>query len=243
MNNSAPSPNSTPARTHSNERPLPPIPDNEGNGGSVLSQLDVAGAFANMNRFEAQQTSRITPSESPAVPTNQDTEQPVTLVDFLGMEESSGPLGIPNLSFQIATRPSLGDEVISHRSLPPLPSSVIGTSTSSQLDARSEDTRRRRSSTQTTTAARSTENLSRSVRHAHGSSSDSGGDSPLVSRTPSSQIRRGFPRPTDGIAHVEEAPMGVPRWQPDVEVTLCPICRTQFSRSMKFGFYTQILIM
>lgn len=34
----------------------------------------------------------------------------------------------------------------------------------------------------------------------------------------------------------------VPRWQPDAEVTLCPICRTQFSKYFYIKIYSCILI-
>lgn len=51
--------------------------------------------------------------------------------------------------------------------------------------------------------------------------SSSGGDTPLLSQTSASQNRR--------RRVVETTEVVVPRWQPDVEVTFCPICRTQFS--------------
>jgi hypothetical protein len=51
--------------------------------------------------------------------------------------------------------------------------------------------------------------------------SSSGGDTPLLSHTSPSQNRR------RRVAEATE--VIVPRWQPDVEVTFCPICRTQFS--------------
>jgi len=58
--------------------------------------------------------------------------------------------------------------------------------------------------------------------------SSSGGDT-LLSRTPPSQNRR---RP----AAAERTDVLVPRWQPDAEVTFCPICRTQFSMTAPLPF-------
>lgn len=55
------------------------------------------------------------------------------------------------------------------------------------------------------------------------SSSVSSGNSPLLSHTSPSQIRRRQQPPPP-------AEFVVPRWQPDAEVTFCPICRTQFSK-------------
>lgn len=54
--------------------------------------------------------------------------------------------------------------------------------------------------------------------------STSGGNTPLLSHTSPSQIDRR--RPTTPTEFV------VPRWQPDAEVTFCPICNTQFSRAL-----------
>jgi len=55
------------------------------------------------------------------------------------------------------------------------------------------------------------------------SSSVSSGNSPLLSHTSPNQIRRRQQPPPP-------AEFVVPRWQPDAEVTFCPICRTQFSK-------------
>ena len=58
------------------------------------------------------------------------------------------------------------------------------------------------------------------------SSSGASGDLPLLDYNSSGQIRYRLqpssPSPPEFI---------VPRWQPDAEVTFCPICRTQFSKS------------
>jgi hypothetical protein len=55
-----------------------------------------------------------------------------------------------------------------------------------------------------------------------GSSSSSDGNTPLLSHTSPSQTRQR----ADRRARPEVV---VPRWQPDAEVTICPICGTQFS--------------
>jgi hypothetical protein len=56
-------------------------------------------------------------------------------------------------------------------------------------------------------------------------SSGSLGDSPLLDRGSLSQVRHQLrPSPPPPSEFV------VPRWQPDAEVTFCPICRTQFSK-------------
>lgn len=47
---------------------------------------------------------------------------------------------------------------------------------------------------------------------------------PIFPQTPPSQSRHPPPRPE----------VILPRWQPDAEVTLCPICRTQFSMDLSF---------
>ncbi len=65
-----------------------------------------------------------------------------------------------------------------------------------------------------------------------GSSSGSSGDSPLLSHTSPSQIRRRQQAPAEFV---------VPRWQPDAEVTFCPICRTQFSKLQDRDYYSQVL--
>jgi len=56
--------------------------------------------------------------------------------------------------------------------------------------------------------------------------SESSGDSPLLARASSRQIERRRQR----LEELEREEFVVPRWQPDAEVTLCPICGTQFSK-------------
>ncbi|KAJ5032427.1 uncharacterized protein L3040_009032 [Drepanopeziza brunnea f. sp. 'multigermtubi'] len=63
--------------------------------------------------------------------------------------------------------------------------------------------------------------------HGGSSGSDSPGDTPLLSRTSIRYRRR--PRLAGRANSTEQSQVLVPRWQPDAEVTLCPICRTQFS--------------
>lgn len=73
----------------------------------------------------------------------------------------------------------------------------------------------------------------------YSSSSDISGGSPLLSHTSSSQIRRSqraSPQPPPRPDFV------IPRWQPDAEVTFCPICRTQFSKISCLDCFAQILI-
>jgi len=82
----------------------------------------------------------------------------------------------------------------------------------SRLDGPSNP--RRTSSTSVTSSARS-------VMAHQGHGPPPGVDVSLVSRTPSqNQHRR---------AAAEASEVVTPRWQPDAEVTFCPICRTQFS--------------
>jgi hypothetical protein len=66
------------------------------------------------------------------------------------------------------------------------------------------------------------------------SSSGSSGNSPLLSHTSPSQIRRRQQPPPP-------AEFVVPRWQPDAEVTFCPICRTQFSKLLYNNFRSHVL--
>jgi hypothetical protein len=67
-------------------------------------------------------------------------------------------------------------------------------------------------------------------------SSGSSGDSPLLDHDSPSQIRyRLRPSPSPPPEFV------VPRWQPDAEVTFCPICRTQFSKCPDRDYYAQEL--
>jgi hypothetical protein len=66
------------------------------------------------------------------------------------------------------------------------------------------------------------------------SSSGSSGTSPLLSHTSSSQIRRR----QQSSPHAEFV---VPRWQPDAEVTFCPICRTQFSKLLDCDSHSRVL--
>ncbi|KAH7364334.1 FYVE zinc finger-domain-containing protein [Rhexocercosporidium sp. MPI-PUGE-AT-0058] len=65
------------------------------------------------------------------------------------------------------------------------------------------------------------------LRSENSSGSDSAGDSglrgPLASRTRSRQ------QTLDGAQNTDGSQFVVPKWQPDATVTLCPICRTQFS--------------
>ncbi|KAG4431854.1 hypothetical protein IFR05_012671 [Cadophora sp. M221] len=65
------------------------------------------------------------------------------------------------------------------------------------------------------------------LRSENSSGSDSAGDSGLpgsiASRTRSRQ------QTLDGAQNMDQTQFIVPKWQPDATVTLCPICRTQFS--------------
>src|SRR6266536_1942887 len=57
-------------------------------------------------------------------------------------------------------------------------------------------------------------------------------DAPLLSRTTPSPVQQ-----RASIRTRPEAPQPevvVPRWQPDVEVTFCPICRAQFSKNLTY---------
>jgi hypothetical protein len=71
------------------------------------------------------------------------------------------------------------------------------------------------------TSSTSTRRPAHSMLAQQSDGSSSGGDT-LLSHTSPSQNRR---RP----AAAERTEVLVPRWQPDAEVTFCPICRTQFS--------------
>lgn len=55
-------------------------------------------------------------------------------------------------------------------------------------------------------------------------------DSPLHSHTTPTQISRRH-RSEPGSASTSD--FVVPQWQPDASVTMCPICRTQFSKSLR----------
>lgn len=57
---------------------------------------------------------------------------------------------------------------------------------------------------------------------------DSDDDTPLLSHTSPSQIRQRQHRASTTEPVTVE--FSVPRWQPDAEVTMCPICRTQFGK-------------
>jgi hypothetical protein len=85
--------------------------------------------------------------------------------------------------------------------------------------------------TSSSTSARGSTS-SMSAHQSDGSSS--GGDTPLLSHTSPSQNRR--------RRVAESTEVVVPRWQPDVEVTFCPICRTQFSMTPFFNFLLLLLI-
>jgi hypothetical protein len=57
-------------------------------------------------------------------------------------------------------------------------------------------------------------------------------DAPLLSRTTPSPVQQ---RPSVRTRPDPPRPeVVVPRWQPDVEVTFCPICRTQFSKNLVY---------
>ena len=71
------------------------------------------------------------------------------------------------------------------------------------------------------TSSTSTRRSVHSMMPQQSDGSSSGGET-LLSRTSPSQNRR---QP----AASEPTEVVVPRWQPDAEVTFCPICRTQFS--------------
>lgn len=79
--------------------------------------------------------------------------------------------------------------------------------------------------TPTRTPTRTPVRSMRSLVYDDTSSSGSSGDPPLLSHDSPSQIRhRLHPPPSPEFV--------LPRWQPDAEVTFCPICRTQFSTSL-----------
>ncbi len=60
----------------------------------------------------------------------------------------------------------------------------------------------------------------------------SSGEPPLLPHSSPSQIRRRQQRRTERDQLAARVKVAVPRWQPDAEVTLCPICRTQFSKPL-----------
>ncbi|CZS91500.1 uncharacterized protein RAG0_02106 [Rhynchosporium agropyri] len=65
------------------------------------------------------------------------------------------------------------------------------------------------------------------LRSVNSSGSDSAGDSGLQGQI---AVRtRNTQQDLDNAANTEQAPYTVPKWQSDATVTLCPICRTQFS--------------
>lgn len=104
-----------------------------------------------------------------------------------------------------------------------------GTARSLRLSANGgESTPRSRSQSQTLIQALQLPQPARTP--STGSDSDeSYRDSPLLSHDSPSQIRRR--RRHEPEMQPPSTEFVVPRWQPDAEVTMCPICRTQFSQS------------
>ncbi|KAH9221477.1 FYVE zinc finger-domain-containing protein [Leptodontidium sp. 2 PMI_412] len=64
-------------------------------------------------------------------------------------------------------------------------------------------------------------------RSENSSGSDSAGESGL--RGPIASRARSRQQTLDGAPNMDQTQFVVPKWQPDATVTLCPICRTQFS--------------
>ncbi|PVH88332.1 FYVE-domain-containing protein [Cadophora sp. DSE1049] len=65
------------------------------------------------------------------------------------------------------------------------------------------------------------------LRSENSSGSDSAGD--LAIRGTTASRTRSRQQNLDGAQNMEQTQFVVPKWQPDATVTLCPICRTQFS--------------
>ncbi|KAH7417172.1 FYVE zinc finger-domain-containing protein [Cadophora sp. MPI-SDFR-AT-0126] len=65
------------------------------------------------------------------------------------------------------------------------------------------------------------------IRSENSSGSDSTGDSAI--RETTATRTRNSQQNLDGTQNMEQTQFVVPKWQPDATVTLCPICRTQFS--------------
>lgn len=87
-----------------------------------------------------------------------------------------------------------------------------------------------RFASQLVTSSRDVANVYSST-HGYSSGSDSLREPLALSHTYSEGRRR---EQYVGRGHsIEQSQIIIPRWQPDAEVTLCPICRTQFSKSYK----------
>jgi hypothetical protein len=205
------------------ERPLPPIPTSDSNFASVGESQSRVAEFQGLSTHEEN----IGLGDHDQHKTSESSTRGDNAASLLTPGPRSSAVGLALPQSQSSSNDDLyvsGDSQI-YRT----PSvHETGSARSLRGDDNSEDRMARsRSPSQTLIQALQLPrpNASRTPSNA----SDSDGSYRDFPHTSPSQIRRRQRREPSSEPTLTD--FAVPRWQPDAEVTMCPICRTQFSES------------
>lgn len=224
------------------ERPLPPLPSPESNlalpeyvSGGVANSMpqtelhaDISGTRPSFSGPEASTGSdsngRSEYFDQSSALRNRSQSSANSSINILRSPAEAGALPQTQISLPNEDLYNAGDSHLLSRA-----SSIHGSGAARSLrlnENGGESTPRSRSQSQTLIQALQLPQPARTPPS--GSDSDeSYRDSPLLSYDSPSQIRRR--RRHEPEMQTPRTEFVVPRWQPDAEVTMCPICRTQFS--------------
>lgn len=201
------------AVVNARERPLPPIPVSEPSPRAMVTiETDIARPSSREDSGNDEEIHSST--ERTAVPRPRGDSTSVA---------NTGPSAVGTSSFDEGSLPRIdsrlqGNPLSSPQVVADVFSDALSPPAAYQTDQGS----------QSPTTIRSRDLSIESRPDGDSSGSDSLGDVPLLSRTSSRYRRR--PQRTGRANSTEQSQVAIPRWQPDAEVTLCPICRSQFSK-------------